>query len=288
VEPVKIPSPGRPLALGKPGESDSTLDVFRAPNGLEIYHHAAAETNYVYREVFQDRVYFRHGIDLASGETVFDIGANIGLFTLFVKESFKDARVYAFEPSPAIFRVLEANVARYGDSVSVYACGIADRPGKATFTFYPHYSIMSGFHAGSEQDRETLRAGIMSRLREQETDPADIQDKSLDRMVKIALGQKQEFVCQMRTVSDLIDEARVQALGLLKIDAEGSELDVLAGIRDEHWGRIRQIVIEIHDPSGTACPQARNLLEDHDYTCVFEQEKRLFGSGIVNCYARRG
>ncbi len=280
-------SQNQPLDSGKREQSGPNLEVFRAPNGMEIFHHAVAETKYVYQEIFEDRVYFRHGIDLAKGESLFDIGANIGLFTIFVKEHFEGANVFAFEPSPAIFRLLKANVARYGDSVSIYDCGMADRPGEAKFTFYPHYSIMSGLHAGTDQDSETLRKGIKSRLEEQAVDPADIQDRSLDRMVKVALGQKQEHMCQLRTISQIIDEAKVQSIGLLKIDAEGSELDILAGIRDEHWKCIRQIVMEIHDPKKTARLAAEKLLAGHGYSCVFEEEKRLSGSGIVNCYARR-
>lgn len=273
-----------PKKLGGP---EATPEVFRAPNGLEFFQHSAAETKYVYQEIFEDRVYFRHGINLNSGESVFDIGANIGLFTIFVKENFEAVKVHAFEPSPAILRVLKANVAKYGGSVSVYECGMADRPGEAKFTFYPHYSIMSGLHAEGVQDWETLRTGIQSRLKEQGKDPSIIPDYALDRMVEAALRQKQEHLCQLRTVSEIIDEAGIQALGLLKIDAEGSELDILAGIRDEHWGRIRQMVMEIHDPKGTVRPEAQKLLEQHGYTCVFEEEKRLSGSGIVNCYARR-
>jgi len=272
----------------EPEEAESACEVFRAPNGLEIFHHSAAETKYVYQEIFEDRVYFRHGINLAGGESVFDIGANIGLFTLFLKENFAGVKVHAFEPSPTIFRVLKANVAKYGDSVAIYPCGMADRTGEARFTFYPHYSIMSGLHAGSEQDRETLRTGIRSRLMEQAMDPADIQERSLDRLVRLALADKQEHVCQLRTISEIIDEAEIQAVGLLKIDAEGSEMDILAGIRKEHWARIRQMVMEIHDPKGTVRVEAGKLLERHGYTCVFEEEKRLAGSGIVNCYARRG
>jgi FkbM family methyltransferase len=268
--------------------SGTVYEVFQAPNGLEIFQYAGVETKYVYQEIFEERVYFRHGISLTSGDSVFDIGANIGLFTIFVKENFEGVKVHAFEPSPAIFRVLKQNVARYGDSVSTYACGIAGRSGEAKFTFYPHYSIMSGFHAERDQDRETLRAGIRSRLREENFDPADIQDPSLDRMVNIALGKKQEQICPLRTVSDIVQEAGVAAIGLLKIDAEGSELDILAGIRDEHWGRVRQIVMEVHDAKGTGCAEARRLLEGRGYSCVFEQEKQLSGSGIVNCYAQRG
>lgn len=268
-------------------DSGSAPEIFRAPNGLEIFHHSAAETKYVYQEIFEERVYMRHGISVASGEAIFDVGANIGLFTLFMKENFEGVKIYAFEPSPAIFRVLQANAAKYGDSVATYACGLADRSGEATFTFYPRYTIMSGFHAESDQDRQTLRAGIKSRLMEQNADPADIQDRSLDRLAKIALGEKQECLCPLRTISEIIDEARIPAIGLLKIDAEGSELDVLAGIRDGHWARVRQVVMEIHDPKGTICSQVRKVLEGRGYSCVFEEEKRLSGSGIANCYARR-
>ncbi len=264
-----------------------TALIFRAPNGLEIAHHSLSETRYVYREVFEDRVYFQHGIDLAPGETVFDIGANIGLFTMFVKESFPDTNVHAFEPSPVILSVLAKNVGRYGDSVRVHACGMAEREGKATFTFYPNYSIMSGFHAGSGQDGSTLRSGIKSYLLEKGTDPAEITDPLLDRLVRVALKQTQEYVCRLRSVSEVMDEAGVAGIGLLKIDAEGSEMAILAGIREEHWKGIRQIVMEIHDPTGAARAEAKRILEGRGYGCVFEEEKQLSESGIVNCYARR-
>jgi len=268
-------------------QSDPAPAIFRAPNGLEIAHHSLSETKYVYQEIFEDRVYFRHGIGLAPGETVFDIGANIGLFTLFVRENFQDINVHAFEPSPVIFPVLKANVARYGESVCLYPCGMAERAREATFTFYPNYSIMSGFHAQAGQDWGTLRAGIKSHLLEQGTDPADMSDRLLDRMVKAALRQTQEYVCQLRSISEVMHEAAVPAIGLLKIDAEGSELNILAGIRDDDWGRIRQIVMEIHDPRGVARSDAEKILTERGYTCVFEEEKRLSESGIVNCYARR-
>jgi hypothetical protein len=82
---MKTASQERPVAPDEPTGSEFAFELFRAPNGLEIFHHAAAETKYVYQEIFEDRVYFRHGISLASGESIFDIGANIGLFTMFVK-----------------------------------------------------------------------------------------------------------------------------------------------------------------------------------------------------------
>ena len=43
------------------------------------------ETEYLYKEIFEDETYLKHGIAIPEGAVVFDIGANIGLFTLFVK-----------------------------------------------------------------------------------------------------------------------------------------------------------------------------------------------------------
>lgn len=267
-------------------KGEPTPKIFRAPNGLQIFHHAAAETKYVYREIFEERVYFRHGINLFPGETVFDVGANIGLFTMFVEENFENISVHAFEPSAAIFHLLQANVAKYGDRVSAHACGMADRCGKAKLTFYPGYSIMSGFHSESEGDQTALRAGIKSHLREQGIE--NPQERFVGMMLKQALHEKQEQECRLETVSGMMGKAEIGALGLLKIDAEGSEWEILKGIREEHWPVIRQIVMEVHDATDAKCSEIRKLLTNKGYQLNFEQEQRLFGAGIVNCYALRG
>jgi FkbM family methyltransferase len=258
---------------------------FKAEPGLEFFHHSLAETRYVYKEIFEDRVYFRHGITLRKGDCVFDVGANIGLFTLFVQEHFEDIVVHAFEPCPEIFSILEANVARYRDKVVAYPLGISDKAGQATFTFYPLYSIMSGFASSDEQDMETLRAGVRSMWRERFPDQIDIEQRFLDRFVDRALGQKETRICQLRRLSDIIRESGVKEIGLLKIDAEASELKVLQGIAEHDWSCIRQIAMEIHGPE--APDEVKQLMEKRGFQCIFDQERRLSGSGIVNCYASR-
>ena len=39
---------------------------------------------------------------------------------------------------------------------------------------------------------------------------------------------------------------RVVSIGLLKIDIEGDEIEVVRGIDDGDWARIEQVVIEVH------------------------------------------
>ena len=61
------------------------------------------EVPIVHREV---QSYFSKDLILAPGDTVFDVGANIGLFALEVYERcLGNVRLYAFEPVAAIFDV---------------------------------------------------------------------------------------------------------------------------------------------------------------------------------------
>ena len=45
--------------------------------------------------------------------------------------------------------------------------------------------------------------------------------------------KSEAFLCQLRTVSEIITENSIECVDLLKIDVEKSELDVLQGIEDE-------------------------------------------------------
>ncbi len=265
----------------------SVPSTFRTPCGLSISHINKAETEFVYREVFQDRVYLRHGIHLQEGDCVFDVGANIGLFTIFVQERFRGVKVLAFEPSPEIVPILRENTAKYGDAVTVYPCGISSETKQDVFTYYPAYSIMSGFQANEDWNMQTVRSGILNQWHGKYPGQDDPDEQRLELLVNDVLGRKKQYVCQMRSISEIIQESGVTAISLLKIDAEGSELDVLSGIANEDWPKIRQIALEIHDVAGDRVPQVRDKLEKQGFRCVFEQEDQFRHSGVVNGYALR-
>ena len=68
----------------------------RLPNGLEVAQLSSPQTNAIYREIWDDDVYRRHGVDLDGldeGAVIFDVGANIGLFSLFAHQQVRNPRV---------------------------------------------------------------------------------------------------------------------------------------------------------------------------------------------------
>jgi hypothetical protein len=93
------------------------------------------------------------------------------------------------------------------------------------------------------------------------------------------------FACETRTLSNVIDSEGITNIDLLKIDAEKSELDVLLGIRREHWHYIRQIVAEVQDSNGRV-EAVKSLLSENGFSVHVEQEYELRDTGLFMIYAR--
>ena len=69
-------------------------------NGWTIACQSQMEAEHIYEDIFDKKIYLRHGVTLRDGACVFDVGGNIGLFTLFVHHKCQDPKTYTFEPTP--------------------------------------------------------------------------------------------------------------------------------------------------------------------------------------------
>lgn len=254
------------------------------PNGYEVAYQSKAELEYFYRDIFEHRVYLRHGIMLRDGDCVVDVGANIGLFTLFVHTLGYELTSLSFEPAPRIFELLRVNLSRYAPRARLFNCGIAAEERFGRFTFYPNSPGMSSFHAGLEEEKETLRA-IMQNQRAQGMPGMDAILRYADDLLDERF-RSETLSCPLRPLSKVLREERVERVDLLKVDVQKSELEVLLGIDRDDWRRIHQIVLEVHDLDG-ALDRVRSLLDEHGFAVVVEQEALYVGSKLYNVYGRR-
>ena len=59
--------------------------------------------------------YFRHGIEVREGDTVIDIGANFGAFSIAASQMVGDSgKVFCYEPNPFVFERLQENLRMNG------------------------------------------------------------------------------------------------------------------------------------------------------------------------------
>ena len=246
------------------------------PDGLIVFSLNADETRFVHREVFGARCYLQNGIELHDGDCVFDVGANIGLSALFFHRECAGVRVYAFEPSPTTFECLKANMELHGVDAHLFECGLANRSGTAEFSFYPGNTVMSGFHADLDADRRISKTYMVN---------SGFSSQNADRLLGL-LFKKVTLSCQLRTLSEIVDAEHITRIDLLKIDVEKSERDVLAGIRPEHWGLVRQVAMEVHDEAD-GLAEVRRLLARQGFHVVVEQDPLLIGTKLFNVFAIR-
>jgi amino acid adenylation domain-containing protein/FkbM family methyltransferase len=249
------------------------------PDGTVVAHRGHGETEFLWEEIFADRSYLRHGIELRDGDCVFDVGANIGLFSLFAGREAA-VRIHAFEPIPPVFETLRINAGLHGLDIRLHDCGLSGRPGTAEFTYYPHATLISGRFADASEEREVVRSFLAG-----QQEKAGLSDGEIEELLDERL-QAERHVCRLRTLSDVLAEEGIERVDLLKIDVEKSELEVLAGLREEDWPKIRQVVVEVHDLDGRV-RRALDLLRRHGFEVAVEQDRMLTRTGLYNLYARR-
>jgi amino acid adenylation domain-containing protein/FkbM family methyltransferase len=246
----------------------------------EVFHLNASETRFLHEEIFGGDAYRRHGVRLDDGCCVFDVGANIGMFAMYVGAHCRDARIFAFEPIPQVHRVLRLNTELRGLDATVYDCGLAAAPGEADFIFYPHNSIVSSSVLDADVSRGVVESYLSSSSVDASGTGEDLRELLDERM------QGERVRRPLRTLSQIIGEHEVACIDLLKVDVEGAELEVLLGIDAAHWPRVRQVAVEVHDVDGRLA-RVRDLLAHHGFAVASEQDAALTGTALHNVYAIR-
>ncbi len=241
------------------------------------------ETDFLYREIFVENTYFRHGIGLPVDPVVVDVGANIGMFSLLVAQRCSAARIVAVEPVAELAHAASVNAELHGVDVTVLNCGLGRRVGEVSFSYYPNNTLMSGMYGDAEEDREVLRSYLRTAA-EIELPELELAAQ-FDRLVDDRMRPEPRR-CQLTTLPEIVAAHGIDRIDLLKIDVEKAEADVLAGIDPDTWKRIDQIVLEVHDLRG----RLRAVLDQlaaQGFDVVHEQDRRLELTPCHNVYAHR-
>lgn len=237
--------------------------------------------------------YFQHGIRVGPGDIVFDVGANIGLFGLRTLQRCQgQVSVFAFEPIPAIFSALSANARRFGaERWQAFPFGLSSRRRNTRFVYYPASPAMStSYPEVYGNNPGLLKRSVQGTARNA---PSALWWMRLLPSAVCALIAKslraggQPVECELRTISEVMADHGVPRIDLLKIDAEGEELEVLRGIEPDDWPKIRQVVVEVHDVDGRLS-DITTLLREHGFHEVIIDKERAFDAlPFCNVYATR-
>ena len=255
--------------------------VRRLSGGLEIEEQNRYESDALWEEIFERQVYGRHGIRLGAGSCVWDVGANIGLFTLWVSRHVAGVRVYAFEPLAENYAKLVRNCGRNQVQAELRELGLGGRTGWEEYRYYGGYTSLSGAlrHGDEGGDREWVRRWMEG------TEWGEWEGE-VSGVVEGRLGWERRW-CREERLSEALRRSGEQRIDLLKVDVQGGEWELLEGIVEEDWGRIEQIVVEAHEREGRVAA-LRDLLQGHGFGVLVEQEGMSVGTDRWMVYGRRG
>lgn len=175
-------------------------------------------------ETFFDKIHTNQDISIKQNDIVLDIGANVGIVTIFAALRTKKL-VYAFEPSPENFSFLERNIAANGlQNIKAFNVAVSDKTLKST--------------------RLYMNRSVSNSLLLEECPSNDYID------------------VPSMTLKDIIDEISSPEIGFLKMDCEGCEGLIFSSTPLEYLRKIREMDVEFHDASSSLKHDAlKSLIE---------------------------
>ncbi|MFD9792916.1 FkbM family methyltransferase [Streptomyces sp. NPDC059070] len=168
---------------------------------------------------------------LRPGDTVLDVGAHIGYYTMWASELVgPGGSVTAFEPTPSTLSVLRMNAARLPNA-SVVPSAVWSK--KDQLVFFDHGPGYSAYNSTFEA---RLPDAVRTRI---PSEPFTVDAVSLDDHVR----------------------ERGLAVDFVKIDAESAEAHVLSGMRELLAGQRPVVSLEVGDLDVAGAPASRDLVD---------------------------
>ncbi len=198
-------------------------------------------------EIFFRRVYTPWGHEIGAHDVVLDVGANVGVFSLYAATRSR-GRIVAVEPFPANLEFLQRNLAANDqERVEVVPSALSDRVGSISLIVASKGTMHS---IAGEQD---------------------------------AGGESIEV--PTTTLAALVDKLGLDRIDFMKMDCEGAEGTILPAVPPELWRRFRRISMEFHDgASALRHQEIQKLLEEAGFPTRLRWDGR---SGVGILYAAR-
>ena len=194
----------RPVPLERP----SSIEI-GSYGGFEVAYRVGTSDEKVIAHSFDHDIFFTGVPEYVprEGDTILDVGAHIGTFSLLAATKAPGVRVHAIEASRDTFNLLRINIALNGSAgITAHRVAMADRKGTIDL-----------FHATGNWGHSVVKE--MSRSTE--SVPAT-------------------------TMTDFLTENRVERCAFIKFNVEGAEFPILLGTSTEVLRRFDTMLVLYH------------------------------------------
>lgn len=185
-----------------------------------IYLRSNTSDDLIFHNIFAFEEYLLKNIEI-SPKVIIDCGANIGLFSVYMKNKHPKAKIYAVEPDSDNFKMLSKNTENFSD-ITLYNKGV--------------WSVSTKLKVYDKFDGGKWALVV---------EPINDNDKAKDAVLIDSIS-----------IAQLIKENNIEAVDILKIDIETSEREIFTTNFETWINNVKIFVLEFHDwlEKGTAQP----------------------------------
>ena len=234
--------------------------------------------------------YLNDSIKIQEGDTIIDIGANIGLLGHRLSQKYENIKIIALEPIPSIYNILQENIKLSNNKKYIaLPYGISDKNESMEIVYFPNSTPMSTFNPDLWNDNKQLLlafTGTMKNAPKMWWWAKFVPSIFYPIIVHWLKKGSRNIKCKLKTLSTIIEENSLDKIDLLKIDCEGNELKVIDGIDSKHWGIIKQIVVEVHNVNNRY-DYIAGILQKEGFKLTTLKEESLKETNLVNIYGSR-
>jgi len=189
---------------------------------------------------------------------IFDIGANSGIFSVIAKVSNPKSNVFAFEPQPNIYEVLQKNSVINKFDINCMNIALSNSNGTLPFYNYGNYAFDGNTTAGSlnKEFRPENQKSIMVKVTE---------------------------------LTTFVHENNISKIDLIKMDVETHEFEVLQGYKELLNLHTPMIIIEIQNEQVGKNVSEIVKLDTYKYFLIDEEiglveVEKLGGNSFTNYF----
>jgi FkbM family methyltransferase len=144
--------------------------------------------------IFQKNEYgLPKGVNITEKSVIVDVGANVGAFAIYAHMWNSNANIYCFEPNPQVIPLLELNTQHFPNIERNYSA-LGETGGELSLYQHP-------YNTGESTTSQQIAGG---------------------KKVKV----------EVRNSGKFLSEKGISEIDVLKIDTEGAEVPILAGLKD--------------------------------------------------------
>jgi FkbM family methyltransferase len=206
--------------------------IFETKNGIKIMLRTNSTDLMALTHVWLIGEYSKQDFQIKKTDVVIDVGAHIGLFSLYASQNCTKGKIFAFEPIKENYEILESNK-KLNDFSNIQSenCAISNVTSKITL-------YQSNDESGHSKFIQT-------------NNPVEVASKSLN---------------------DFFKENRLESVNLLKLDCEGSEYEIIDSLEDKYFEMTEKMIIEYHlaDSNPELLEKLKNKLKYHSYKISIE------------------